>query len=69
MEEEAREILKAGLAPKPLPKANLAQTIRKYMDPLGGVELVLPVREPVSYSRTLSIYARRKGGQSPKWTR
>lgn len=42
MEQEAREILKAGLMSKPAPKLNLAELIRQYVDPLGGVELEIP---------------------------
>jgi plasmid stability protein len=45
MEEEAREILKAGLSVKRLPRRNLAESIRRYIDPFGGVELSLPPRE------------------------
>jgi plasmid stability protein len=47
MEEEARQILKAGLAEKPKREENLAESIRRKMDPLGGVDLVLPPRRPV----------------------
>lgn len=47
MEEEARELLKAGLNAKRMPKLNLAQSIRRHIDPLGGVDLVLPPREAV----------------------
>lgn len=47
MEEEAREILKAGLNTKRLPRLNLAESIRRYVEPLGGVELALPPREAV----------------------
>ena len=47
MEEEAREILKAGLRAKRLPRLNLAESIRRYVEPLGGVELALPPRESV----------------------
>jgi plasmid stability protein len=45
MEEEAREILKAGLTAKPVTKLDLAQSIRRHFP--GGVELKLPVRELV----------------------
>ncbi len=45
MEEEAREILRSGLASKAAKPRNLADAIRRRIDPLGGVELVLPVRE------------------------
>lgn len=47
MEEEAREILKAGLTAKRLPRLNLAESIRRHVDPLGGVELALPPRQAV----------------------
>ena len=47
MEEEAREILKTELRAKRLPRLNLAESIRRYIDPLGGVELAFPPREAV----------------------
>jgi len=47
MEEEAREILKAGVAAKPAPKLNLADSIRRHLAPFGGVELALRPREAV----------------------
>jgi plasmid stability protein len=47
MEEEAREILKAGLTAKRLPRLNLAESIRRHVEPLGGLELALPPREAV----------------------
>jgi plasmid stability protein len=47
MEEEAREILKTELRVKRLPRLNLAESIRRYIDPLGGVELAFPPREAV----------------------
>ena len=47
MEEEAREILKAGVMAQRLPQLNLAESIRRYVDPLGGVELALRPREAV----------------------
>jgi plasmid stability protein len=47
MEEEAREILKAGLTAEPAHRLNLAESIRRHIDPLGGVELALPSRERV----------------------
>lgn len=47
MEEEAREILRAELAPEPHRKTNLADSIRRRFAPLGGVELALPPRELV----------------------
>jgi plasmid stability protein len=47
MEEEAREILRAGLRSKTASRRNLAKSIRSYVEPLGGVELGLPPREPI----------------------
>jgi plasmid stability protein len=47
MEEEARAILKAGLQAKYLPRLNLAESIRRYVEPFGGVELAIPPREAV----------------------
>ena len=47
MEEEAREILKAGLSAKRLPQHNLSESIRRYVEPFGGVELALPPRDAV----------------------
>jgi antitoxin FitA len=47
MEEEAREILEAELRPKQVPGLNLAESIRRHMQPLGGVQLALPHRQGV----------------------
>jgi plasmid stability protein len=47
MEEEARQILKAGLTEEPMRKPNFAESIRRRVAPIGGVELALPPREPV----------------------
>ena len=47
MEEEAREILRAGLRSRTVARLNLAKSIRSYIEPLGGVELALPTREPI----------------------
>ena len=50
MEEEAREILKIGVATAE-PKTNLAESIRALFEPLGGVDLPefpdRPVGEPI----------------------
>jgi plasmid stability protein len=45
MEEEAREILRAGVGEAP--QAGLGDQIRALFAPLGGVELDLPPREPM----------------------
>jgi plasmid stability protein len=47
MEDEARHILRAGLGGDPLRTRNLAESIRRRIAPIGGVELSLPPREPV----------------------
>jgi plasmid stability protein len=55
MEQEAREILKAGVAGQRVPRLNLAESIRRHIEPLGGVELAfLPrgvVRRPPKLAR------------------
>jgi antitoxin FitA len=47
MEEEAREILKDALVSETSQPSNLARAIRRHIEPLGGVELGLPPRQPV----------------------
>jgi plasmid stability protein len=47
MEDEARNILRAALSGAEATPGNLAQSIRRRFEPLGGVELQLPVREPM----------------------
>ncbi len=47
MEHEAREILKAGLTSKGGPSLNLADAIRRHIEPLGGVDLTISARQPV----------------------
>jgi len=47
MEEEAREILNAGVQAKRRPQPNLAESIRRHVEPFGGVDLNLPPREAV----------------------
>ena len=46
MEEEARLILREAVQQKRTPR-NLADAIRTRIAPLGGVDLKLPIREPV----------------------
>jgi plasmid stability protein len=46
MEEEVREILRAGLAKESVPRG-LGRAIREIFEPLGGVELETPPREDV----------------------
>jgi plasmid stability protein len=47
MEDEARNILRAALAKDATTPRNLAQTIRQRFQPLGGVELTPPERQPI----------------------
>ena len=48
MEAEARRILETALAPQDGPSArHLFDRIRSRFEPLGGVDLELPPREPV----------------------
>jgi antitoxin FitA len=53
MEEEVREILKRVLAAEEPRAQNLAQAIRRHIEPLGGVELALPHRQPVRHPPVL----------------
>ncbi|WP_419932242.1 FitA-like ribbon-helix-helix domain-containing protein [Candidatus Poriferisodalis sp.] len=46
MEEEARRILRAAVQADAAP-ADLVASIRERVDPLGGVEMALPLREPM----------------------
>jgi antitoxin FitA len=47
MEEEARHILRAGLAEKAPAPTNLYDDIRRHIAPLGGVDMELPPRGPM----------------------
>jgi antitoxin FitA len=47
MEDEARDILRTSLAQEPARAGNLADAIRRRLEPLGGVELQLPSRGPI----------------------
>ena len=47
MEDEVRDILRAALAQEPASTGNLADAIRRRIEPLGGVELSLPARGPM----------------------
>lgn len=44
MEEEARQILARDLQNNEAPPQNLADAIASLVDPVGGIELDLPVR-------------------------
>ena len=47
MEQEARDILRAALDRESSMEKDLASAIRARFEPLGGVELDLPPREPI----------------------
>jgi len=47
MEDEARDILRTVLAREPGRPRNLADAIRGRIEPLGGVDLLLPARGPI----------------------
>ncbi|WP_376743595.1 plasmid stabilization protein [Ensifer canadensis] len=47
MEDEARDILRAALSTAGQRPTNLARAIRARIEPLGGVELKLPARDPI----------------------
>jgi len=47
MEEEVRSILRVTLADPSERSLNLVEAIRRRFEPLGGVELSLPPREPM----------------------
>ena len=47
MEDEARDILRTALAQEPTQHGNLADAIRRRIEPLGGVDLPLPARGPM----------------------
>jgi hypothetical protein len=47
MKEEARLLLASGLDRTPRVVGNVADAIATIMDPLGGVELDLPMRSSV----------------------
>ncbi|WP_407279138.1 plasmid stabilization protein [Aromatoleum evansii] len=47
MEDEARDILRAALSVEPARGSSLVAAIRARIEPLEGVELELPAREPM----------------------
>jgi plasmid stability protein len=54
MEEEARDILRCALSEEPGPKDNLADAIRRLVEPLGGFDLPPfprgPLRDPPDFT-------------------
>ena len=47
MEDEARNILRSALAQGLMPVGSLADAIRARFQPMGGVDLEIPGREPM----------------------
>jgi plasmid stability protein len=47
MEDEARNILRTALLAEPASGQSLVDAIRARIEPLGGVDLELPAREPM----------------------
>ena len=47
MEDEARDILRSALSTVSVRTASLAKSIRRRIEPLGGVELQISPREPM----------------------
>ena len=64
MEEEAREILAKAVRETGPPTSNLYDAIRKIVEPLGGIELELPLRvagrEPPRFDQDDYVGARHK---------
>lgn len=53
MEEEARDILRTALSAQPPRARSLLESIRSRIEPLGGVDLQIPSREPMRELRNL----------------
>ncbi|MET0505298.1 MAG: plasmid stabilization protein [Luteibacter sp.] len=47
MEDEAREILRASLSTEPVRQESWVDSVRARVEAVGGVDLELPVREPM----------------------
>jgi plasmid stability protein len=47
MEEEVRAILKTALNSDQCASKSLSSAIRARIEPLGGIELIIPAREPI----------------------
>jgi plasmid stability protein len=53
MEDEARDILRSALSTASARTATLAKSIRRRIEPLGGVDLEIAPREPMRESLSL----------------
>lgn len=60
MEEEARQILREALASDEKSSGNLADLIRSRFRSSGGVDLVIPPREPIREPPELSVTSARR---------
>lgn len=49
MEDEARDIMRVALSTETLRDTSLVESIRSRVEPLGGIELDLPVREDIRH--------------------
>lgn len=56
MEQEARELLEAGLAQADVEPKDLGESIRKLFAPYGGVELKIPKREAIDENRIKKLF-------------
>jgi len=50
MEDEARDILRSALSTNPSRAVSLVKSIRRRVEPLGGIELEVGTREPMRES-------------------
>jgi plasmid stability protein len=56
MEQEARELLEAGLARTVAEPRDIGEAIRKIFAPFGGVDLKIPKREPMPENRIKKLF-------------
>jgi antitoxin FitA len=56
MEQEARELLEAGLAQPEAQSENLGEAIHRIFAPFGGVTLEIPKREPIPEDRIRKMF-------------
>ncbi len=47
MEDEARDILRSSLSTKSARTQNLVESIRARIEPLGRIDIEIPLREPM----------------------
>lgn len=55
MEDEVRDILRSSLSVDAPHRPSLVESIRARIDPLGGVDLELPPREPMRTPPVLDV--------------